>query len=468
MKTAKIKFIAGITLAGLTCALVAASFAFAQQNRAQRPQADLKITYKVSMGAGGNAMPASESTSMIKGVRERTEDHRPYGGDSINITQCDLRRTIQLSDKTQKYIITPMDSGDTTASSGATAPSQRTGSAGPTRQGGVITYNVSSIDTGERKEMFGFTARHVKTSMRISSSPDACSPLKQHIEQDGWYIDLNFGLNCEVGRPVPMGRPGMAPASCRDRIRTVHEGAGRAGFPLIETTTIFDQNDQPQFSTSKEVTELSRQPLDAALFDIPSGYSEARDSQELMGQTDTNAMMAQARGRNRQPTQRPQATEEPGTVPNATKRPGTIRIGVVEITNKTDRSVSTESLRTRLIGGLQGSNVEAVPLNASSASEADAEAKNKQCDFVLYTDISSMKLSAAKALGGMLGRATGVGSGGMGKTEAKLEFKLIAVGESSPRLQATASAKEEGDDASAGTAVDAEAKAVSSAAKKRS
>ena len=59
------------------------------------------------------------------------------------------------------------------------------------------------------------------------------------------------------------------------------------------------------------------------------------------------------------------------------------------------------------------------------------------------------------------------GSGGLGKTESKVEYKLFAVGENAPRVQSTASAKEEGDDASAGTAIDAEAKAVSSAAKKK-
>ncbi len=460
MKTVRFRFFATIVLTGLICAVVTASLALAQQNRTQRPQADIKIKYKVSITTEVNALPASESTSMIKGARERVEDHRAYLGDNVTITQCDLRRTIQLSDKTRKYIITPLEPDD---SSGATTtPAPRSTASGSTRKGGVITYNNSRIDTGERKEMFGFTARHVKTTMRISSSPDACSQLKQQIEVDGWYIDLNVGLNCERALPAMMGRPGMAAPTCRDRIRTVNEGAGRAGFPLIETTTMLDENGRPQFSSTKEVLELSRQPLDAALFDIPSGYSEARDSQELMGQPDTNAMMGQTMDRNRQPTQEP--PERPGTTAVESKRPGTIRIGVVQINNKSDRSVSTESLRERLIGGLQGSNVEAVPLNAS---EADAEAKAKQCDFVLYTDINSMKLSAAKALGGMLGRATGVGSAGMGKTETKVEFKLIPVGESSPRLQSSSSGKEEGDDVSAGSAIDAEARAVSSAAKKR-
>ncbi|HAF12120.1 MAG TPA: hypothetical protein DCK93_08990 [Blastocatellia bacterium] len=134
------------------------------------------------------------------------------------------------------------------------------------------------------------------------------------------------------------------------------------------------------------------------------------------------------------------------------KTPGTIRVGVVQINNRTDRQVSTESLRERLIGNIKGSGVEAIALNATSQSEAEAEAKAKQCDFVLFTDIATLKTSGAKKLGGMLGRAAGVG--GIDKTESKVEFKLFAVNESSPRLQSGASAKEEGDEASAGTAVD--------------
>lgn len=459
MNSRKIK-LAAILLAVLACAFAATSGGKAQQNRTQRLQADIKITYKVSMQSGQNQMPASESTSMIKGVRERTEDHRGYGADSINITQCDLKRTIQLNDKTRKYMVTPMESGETAVAS----PTPRPTAAAPIRRGGVITYITSSRDTGERKEMFGFTARHVKSSTRIESSPDACTSIKQRFEQDGWYIDLNVGLNCQLGRPAMAGNP-MAPSGCQDRVQTRREGAARTGFPLIETTTVYDQNDQPSFATTKEVIELTRQPLDAALFDIPAGYTEALNWQELNGQPDAAAMMAQAMG-NREASEAKQPNETPGP-PSEVKRPGVIRIGVVQINNRTNNAVSTEALRERLISSIASSNIEAVPLNASSPSEADPEAKAKQCDFVLYTDIASMKLSAAKALGGMLGRATGVGSGNLGKTESKVEFRLIPVGETSPRLQATASGKEEGDEASAGAAIDAEAKAVSSAAKKK-
>ena len=74
---------------------------------------------------------------------------------------------------------------------------------------------------------------------------------------------------------------------------------------------------------------------------------------------------------------------------------------------------------------------------------------------------------AGALLGGFLGRATGVGSGGVDNTEAKVEFQLFAVGETAARLKSAASAKEEGEEASAGTALDQEAKQVSAEVRKK-
>jgi hypothetical protein len=65
----------------------------------------------------------------------------------------------------------------------------------------------------------------------------------------------------------------------------------------------------------------------------------------------------------------------------------------------------------------------------------------------------------------MFGRAAGVG--GIDKTEAKLEYRLFAVGDPTARLQSAATAKEEGDEASAGTAIEQEARVVSAEARKR-
>src|SRR4030095_1974075 len=124
----------------------------------------------------------------IKGARERSESHMGYGYDSINVTQCDLKRTIQINDKVRKYLITPMEVDTSTATNTpATSPAPRP--ATPSRSGGIVTYVTTSVDTGERREMFGFTARHVKSSTTIQSSPDACNPSSYRTELDGWYID---------------------------------------------------------------------------------------------------------------------------------------------------------------------------------------------------------------------------------------------------------------------------------------
>ncbi len=453
----------GMNLVGALVLLVISSSAFVAQRTRNRPAAqpapaparnDLKITYRTT--TSGQSM---ETTTMLKGARERSEMKLGSGRDIINVTQCDLKRTIQISDSARKYVVTPMDSGD---SSGSSAPATAEISE-PSRAGGVVTYTTTAFDTGERKEMFGFQARHVKTSMVIESSPDACSPMKQRMETDGWYIDFSFGLNCEVGASRMMGGP-QARGDCHDRVRFNRQGAARTGYPLMETTTSYGPDGSVAFTSTKEVIELSREPLDAALFDVPPSYVETKNAQELYGMPSLDAMTSQM-SKGRPPVE---DDLDQRLVPGNAKAPGSIRVGVVQINNRTDRQVSTESLRERLVGEMQGSGIEAVSLNASSPGEVEAEARAKQCDFILYTDITALKASAAKKLGGMFGRAAGVGGGGTEKTEAKVDFKLFAVGESSPRVQSAASAKEEGDEASAGTAIDQEAKIVSAEARKKS
>jgi len=405
------------------------------------------------MMSAGTPGQSSESVTMIKGARERSESSG-YGFNSVNITQCDLKRSIQISESSKKYMITPMEAANPGAAPAPTTPATPTAN----RRGGFVTYKTTSIDTGERKEMFGFTARHIKSSTTIESSPDACTPIKQKSELDGWYIDLAVALDCQYGRNQMTARPPTT-GRCIDQTRFLREGNGKLGFPLIETMTMYGENGQVTFSTGKEVIELSRDTLDAALFDIPAGYTEAASSAEFYGAPSMESMMQSTA--TSAVTQSAPAMTSPNTGVTM-KQPGSILIGVVQLNNKAGKAVSLDVLRQRLIGQLTGGNLSAVALNASSQSEAEVEAKTKQCDFVLYTDIVALKMSK---VGGMFGQVAGVG--GLGKTEAKVEYKLFATGESSPRLQSSASAKEEGDEVSAANAIDAEARAVSAAARKK-
>lgn len=428
---------------------------------AQRPQTDkpisgdFKITFKQSMGQGQEMT----STTMIKGLRERSEmsmPGMPAGMLMTTITECDLKRTIQINDRARKYLITPLDSGD---SEPPATPSGPRPGAEPSRRGGVVTGTINTVDTGERKEMFGFTARHLKQTMTIESSADACAQKNMKMERDGWYINLEYGLNC--GSEKPPQAPNAMPGGCRDTYRFKHTGVTNLGYPLIETTKMYGADGQSvTFTMTKEVIELSRQPLDAALFDIPAGYSQASSMQDMysMSMGDAMAMARQqeaSQGRN-------SVSDTPANAPTASVRP---KVGIVEFNNKAKATVSTDELRQQLVATLSGNGIDAVALNASSASEASMEAKAKGCTYILFTDISSFKApSTGKKIGGMLGRATGVGGGGdTGKSEAKFDFRLVPVAGGSAKLQSSATGKEETTDASVNAALQEEARAVASA-----
>jgi hypothetical protein len=55
----------------------------------------------------------------------------------------------------------------------------------------VLTITRTLNDTGERQDMSGYKARHVRTSMAMESSPDACNQSHMKMEVDGWYADLS-------------------------------------------------------------------------------------------------------------------------------------------------------------------------------------------------------------------------------------------------------------------------------------
>ena len=415
---------------------------------------DFKITIRTTI-----AGQSSESTTMIKGARERAETSMGAPGFStktVNITQCDMRRTIQINDSARKYLITPMDADSSSSDDTSTVGAPPTASA--SRSGGVVTMTVNTVDTGERRDMFGFSARHLKRTTIMQSSPDACQPRQMKIETDGWYINLEYGLSCPANRPPQTGRPSAA-GGCRDRYVFKNTGPTNLGYPLQETTTMYGADGAAMYTTTKEVIELSRQTLDAALFDVPAGYTEARSQQEMYAAPSMAEMMEMAKRQQGQPGN---TAQMPATANRNTNE--RIRVGVVEFNNKTKTSVSTDSLRDQLIASLASKGVDAIALNASSPGEAVTEAQAKQCTYILYTDIATLKTpSPGKKIGGLFGRATGVGSGDSGKAEVRLDFRLVATGSSSPTAQSSASSKQETQDASVNEAIQNEAQAVADA-----
>jgi hypothetical protein len=254
--------------------------AFGQAKTARKPvnsASNDDITIRVRTTMEGQSQ-GFESTQYVKGSRERNETNIGMG--IANITQCDLQRTIQINDKTRTYMVQQMN-GAASANEPA-ANSSRTNPPTPQdRRGGIVSYTNTITDTGERKEMFGFTARHLKTSMTSESSPDACNQEKMRMESDGWYIDLNYSLDCQNQAAMAQSNS-YGGNQCRDQYRFKNAGSGKLGFALDVTTTIYGA-DGRKTVMKREVIELSRTPLETALFEVPAGYTEVKDYQQLMG-----------------------------------------------------------------------------------------------------------------------------------------------------------------------------------------
>ncbi len=66
-------------------------------------QADIKVKQKTSIEG-----QSFESTTLIKGARQRTESN--MGMNIVNITECDLKRMIMLNDNTRNGCVHVLNS----------------------------------------------------------------------------------------------------------------------------------------------------------------------------------------------------------------------------------------------------------------------------------------------------------------------------------------------------------------------
>ncbi|HKP84861.1 MAG TPA: hypothetical protein VJZ26_02115 [Blastocatellia bacterium] len=446
--------------------------------------ADIKVRTKTSLGG-----QSYEGTTYIKKSRQRTEQN--FGGMSMaTIMQCDLRRNIQINDKGRTYLITPFDGGSSTAGDGgANAEQPSTTKPAETRRGGVLTFIYNVTDTGERKQMFGMTARHLKVSMSSDSSPDACNPSKMKMEIDGWYVDLEYGVDCEWNTPGNI-QAMRNKGDCVDEYRTKMTGAGKMGYPLLQTTTMFDDNGRETTKVTTEVVELSTVSLDASLFDIPAGYTEARNAQQLYG---SSAMSQAQRAAEADAGERASASANksagmpsgvaavsiPGAVSASTpKKEGAVRIGIVMpkaqmIDGGFPAERAAEAVRNTFAGFINGPSIEVVALSARLPEQAFEEARQSQCDYILFSTLTQKKGGGGmfgKVLGNVAGAAGAVipyggGAGGAAastaiyttaaiassikaKDELTLEYKLQSIGGQRPAVLNTtkAKAKTDGED----------------------
>ncbi|MBS1853125.1 MAG: hypothetical protein JST79_19670 [Acidobacteria bacterium] len=375
---------------------------------------DLHI--KKSITVGGNFVSSSETS--IKGARERTVTET-QGNTTVTIRQCDLKRTLTLNEQAQTYLVSK-DPQDEAALRAAALVS----GAPEADAGGQITVTTTVTDTGERKPMFGYTARHPKMTIVEASSPKACSAVNQKFEIDGWYADIaKEQAGCQhLAPPVRQGE------GCHDTVVSRHSGSAKAGYPLAENITIH-QADASTLNMGVMVTQISKQTLEPELFDVPAGYKEVQTYAELRGAPQAapptayaapsqqagmaqsmmgqNAMMQNAMAQNAMAMMQSGQmnhnnvmgngggmTPAPAAVPQALgpKAAGKIRIGVAPPQAQVGQGNNTGDystpIRNSIVLLMSGPAIEIAALDSHLPMQIQAEAQQKECDYVLFSEVS--------------------------------------------------------------------------------
>jgi hypothetical protein len=204
-----------------------------------------------------------------------------YGPHIASITRCDLGQMLELNLDAREYHAAPYPPKPLTKEQleargitpQATPPSEPT-----------LLIEVTTVDTGERKEMFRHAARHVITTHKETPLAGSQAQAQESVT-DGWYIDLNDRISCDLKSPksghayvsLRLSTDGSAP----DRPKFVDKGAPETGFAVERkitsrsTSMLPDGTKKENTSTNETiVTQLQEGPLDADVFEVPAGFRE--------------------------------------------------------------------------------------------------------------------------------------------------------------------------------------------------
>lgn len=393
------------------------------------------LHFKKSISVGGNTVSTSET--WVKGARQRTATSSP-AGNIITIRQCDLKRTVTLSEQSKSYVVLKDPEDESVSKAAALMAS---GPAATT--GGSITQTVTVTDTGERKPMSGYTARHLKTKVVLEPSADACSKANQSYEVDGWYADITKeALSCSQILP-----PVKQAANCSDRIIVRRKGSGKPGYPLHETITLQEDGGTPM-KIEIATTDISKDSMQAEFFDLPESYHEVKSEAELYqaalppgmpagvpappaSAMQVNAQMPQAMpsgmnvksgmmspmammqsmtggrpGASSMMSGGPSGAAVPAPQPLGAKAPGKIRIGVAPAQAQMGQGNTSQEdfgtpVRNAIVLIMNGPAVEIAPLDSRIPMQIEAEARQKECDYILMANVA-VKRNASTGFGKLM------------------------------------------------------------------
>lgn len=128
----------------------------------------------------------------------------------------------------------------------------------PRESGKMVNIYYETIDTGERRQFFGRTARHLVYRERHVVEAGACD-VNRETKTEGWYVSLDAG-DAQSGGAFALLDGG---APCRDTIV-------KHGSPPLSALAVFETNG----SSTREILTLSSEPLNPSLFEPPARFKK--------------------------------------------------------------------------------------------------------------------------------------------------------------------------------------------------
>ena len=289
-------------------------------------------------------------------------------GDSRTIQQCESKRYVQVDEKTKTFIVVPP-----TAAPAAPAPEQASA---------ACANKPVATDTGERKQMLGFTASRWKTTL------EGCDGSKTEV--DGYYAGFEYAVSCDLAPAFSTGAPGS---------------------PLAYNVTTTDKAGKAStVSYVVESLELTTGPLDPSIFEVPG---EAKETSVQTAQALRNADFIEA-----------VAAPKPA-IPN--------RVGVATAGGK-------GSVDVALVKMLKDAKVDAVPLGSGPDTEIQARAEQAKADYVLMIEVGEVKPGGTNKAAGFLSKASSLASGTAERQayNATVNYTMMNLGGTTPKLAASA------------------------------
>jgi len=255
----------------------------------------------------------------------------------------------------------------------------------PAQEQAKANSGAEVTDTEERKELFGRQARHLK----IVESVEGKDGKKERTETDGWYFDLQ-GLGACFGPSV---------------------GSVDRGYPASYSIVSYSEDRKASTKVTMQVVSMTEAPLASSMFEVPTGYQDTT------------------------PREIPKAASP--------KAAGAVRIGALPVHDKSSPGGRNDALYGRLAAQLMDAKLDLVQLEDGPQDAVSRKAQETACDFVLYSEVSSLEKPAAGGkVGGLLRKAPGLGKVTAGDgMEAHIDYRLVPATGGAPVLASSATGK---------------------------